>query len=307
MKLKVRNGDRQPGTRKAHLMSAPLSRLPLRRTFQVCILVSSAAAGLMGGGAGVRAEDAPQRSQQPKIIILGKSVQDASKADGSRPLVQRWLHSCAKLPIIDVALQFGCLSTQVLFGEGDPSQSSNASDPKLPGQRQKETATFNMSARELVARYDAQLKKDGDSGLSQCEVEGAVWACRFDTASFNKSLALFKQADLMNGPFELKTMLEIHELDGKVARISIQGVRSDPVNLFVYSGQVLSMVRMFEPELTDGGEGSIGMNELGLMRGDSDPTIGTEKTIINHDFAVQCIQYNSSVSVKMECAFDPRS
>ncbi len=126
-------------------------------------------------------------------------------------------------------------------------------------------------------------------------------------ASFNKSLALFKQADLMNGPFKLQTVLKIYEQDGKVLRISIQGVRSDPVNLFVYSGQVLSLVGMFKPQLTDEEAGSIGMNELGLMRGDTDPTIGTEKTVINHEFAVQCIQYHSSVSVKTECAFDPRS
>ncbi len=283
----------------AHLTRKVLSYHKLRCAIYFGALASSAAGFACDSAIG---QGVSQSSRQPEIIIHKTTAGE----EGRRSLIQRWLKSCSGLPIIDVALQFGCVSGQVLFAESPPGQMAQVANPKATSQHQTQTATFNMSAHELVARYDARLKQDGDSGLARCEVDGLVWTCQFDTASFKKSLAIFKQVDLLNGPFELKTSLKIYEHDGKVSRISIQGVRSDPVNLFIYMGQVLSLFKTLGPQRNDEEVDSMG-KELGLMRGDSDPTIGIEKTVINSDFAVQCIQYDSSVSLMTQCVFDPRS
>ena len=94
--------------------------------------------------------------------------------------------------------------------------------------------------------------------------------------SFPIIRARIKKLNLINGAFDLKDALSITETDGKVSMIAIFGDRGDPVNIFHFIGLLGGVIKTLNPSL-DGPDLTKEIFALGVMRGDSDPSIGKVK------------------------------
>jgi len=171
----------------------------------------------------------------------------------------------------------------------------------LPGFAQ----TFDFTADTFRTRLNERIKTDGGGSLKSCSKSTSALRCTFDDEAYQQSVAAFKDLDLANGRFNLKQAMEITTKGGRVGNISLTGTRSDPMNLFHFIGTVGSILGAFEPEMDSKSAASL-ILELGLMRGDDDSTIGTQKTLFRKSVAVDCNQYPSTVSLKVECVFGPR-
>lgn len=168
-------------------------------------------------------------------------------------------------------------------------------------------ATFGFDAPTFRRMYDGHLRNDGDSGITDCGDSAGLCICKFDDASFKKSVDAFKKLDLANGQFRSKLRLVIASQNGRVSKIVVSGDRADPMNLFGYIGKVGSLLKTLEPEMSDQAQQSLLTSDLGLMRGDDDPTIGSEKLVIRNGYVARCRQSALSESTATICAFEPRS
>lgn len=168
-------------------------------------------------------------------------------------------------------------------------------------------ATFGFDAPTFRLMYNGRLRSDGDSGVKDCADSAGLYKCKFDDASFEKSVDAFKKHDLVTGDFKSKLRLTMASQNGRVSKIVVGGDRADPMNLFGYIGKVGSLLKTLEPEMPDQVQGNLLKSELGLMRGDDDPTIGTEKLITRKGYVARCLQSASSESTAMSCTFEPRS
>ena len=165
--------------------------------------------------------------------------------------------------------------------------------------------TFDFSADKFRERLNARIGTDSGGRLKSCQTSTSALKCVFDDKSYQQSVAAFKELDLANGRFDLKQVMEIITKGDKVQKITLTGSRSDPMNLFHFVGTVGSILGIFEPEMGSKSAAEL-VFELGLMRGDDDPTIGRQKTLFRKVVAVDCNQYPSAASLKVECVFGPR-
>lgn len=138
--------------------------------------------------------------------------------------------------------------------------------------------TFQFNAAELIKNFDAKLRRDGGDVTSKCQKYGKDTECTFSDIGFKKSVAAMKSLDIANGHFFLKERLLITEVEGKVSTIIIGGDRGDPMNLFHFIGQFADLLMTLDPNATSE-SASDDVRKLGLMRGDSDPTIGEPQII----------------------------
>ena len=172
---------------------------------------------------------------------------------------------------------------------------------------------FNMTLSQLVDKLNNQIRLDvvdkqhtGDAIVKSCKPSNGRKECAFRDGGFQYTVSQFKKFNLMNGKFTQKLRLEILEQNGRVAKFSVVGDRSDPVNLMVFIGTVVDAIRIFDPsagkkdpkELSD---------KLGLLRGDDDPTIGELKVDIENYAEIDCIGLRSTTSSAVGCLFRPRS
>ena len=103
----------------------------------------------------------------------------------------------------------------------------------------------------------------------------------------------------------LKQALFLIPAKGKLERVRLVGDRSDPMNLFNFGGTVANVIRALDPSITSKEAVQLAF-DLGIMRGDADPTIGEEKLTIKPKFAATCISQASTISTKIDCKFVPR-
>lgn len=167
--------------------------------------------------------------------------------------------------------------------------------------------TFPFSADALQARFDRQLRQDGDSRLARCSVIASTERCTFDDATFLRSVAAFEKLGLVEGPFDLTLSLVIAEQAGHATRVTLLGERADPMNLGAFTGAVSTLLKTMEPDLADDELTGLMKDELSLMRGDSDPTIGQERTVERTGYTVACLSRPSVVSMAVRCTLEPRS
>jgi len=165
--------------------------------------------------------------------------------------------------------------------------------------------TFDFSADTFRTRLNARIVEDGGGQLKGCQKSRSSVKCTFDDKVFQQSVGMFKQLDLANGRFNLKQALEIAIKGDRVEKITLTGSRGDPMNLLAFSGTFGSVLGVFEPDLDAQSAANLVL-ELGLMRGDDAPTIGRQRTLFRKSVAVDCNQYPSAVSLKIECVFGPR-
>jgi hypothetical protein len=171
--------------------------------------------------------------------------------------------------------------------------------------------SFSFSQKEFVEKFNAALKVDTSPGqppsfIKSCKkTKGGDTICLFDDATFKSSVNAFKEINVMNGNFELKSRILFSESSGKVSLVLLEGDRSDPSNLAMFIGYLGSAIRAMDPKATDD---SIQKSLLTLevMRGDSAPDIGHPIDDIEDYADVRCNTQPSSVSTKVACAFIPR-
>ena len=174
---------------------------------------------------------------------------------------------------------------------------------------------FSMSFEEFRATLDHQIRDDTPdkseanfSTTKQCKKAGNTYTCSFNDKGFQSTVANFKRMDLMNGRFALKMSLTVETLNGKVSKIRLNGDRDDPVNLLQYVGTVTNIMQMFDPEIVEGDGKSIALaKELGLTRGDSDPTIGEPVEVIKPYAAIRCLNVPVQLTSGVACMWMPRS
>jgi hypothetical protein len=172
-----------------------------------------------------------------------------------------------------------------------------------PGLAQSQT--FNFSASDFQTRLNKALVDDHGDTIKECKRDGADYRCTFNDAVFQKSVSAFKELNLANGNFALKEVMFFTVEGGKVSRITIGGDRSDPINAMHTVGQIGGVIEALKPSIKEDDVQRL-IIELGLMRGDSDESIGTPKTAIEDFAAIKCNTQDSHVSTLFGCTFLPR-
>jgi hypothetical protein len=141
-----------------------------------------------------------------------------------------------------------------------------------------------------------------------CTKKKDAYSCTFHDAGFQRSVAAFEKLGVLGGRFQLKMKMVVDTADGKVSRISVTGVRSDPVNLFQFYGTVVNIMQISDPEVGAGkGESEKLAEKLGVMRGDDADDIGKAHTDIEPYAEIKCLSQNSHISTAVECVFTPKS
>jgi hypothetical protein len=134
------------------------------------------------------------------------------------------------------------------------------------------------------------------------------YICSFHEAGFQSAIDNFKKLDLANGRFTLKLRLRVATVDGQISQITLDGDRGDPANIIQFIGAVMAIIEVFDPGASQslGGLKQI-VDELGLMLGDNDPSIGRARHTIKPHAAISCIKQDSHETTGVECRFVPRS
>ena len=171
--------------------------------------------------------------------------------------------------------------------------------------------TFDQFRKALDQRIQDDTTDKSGGSLSttkECEKSGNVYNCIFNDKGFQKSVAAFKKIDMINGAFTLKMLLSVEITDGKVSQIRLGGVKDDPANLFQYTATVTNVMQLFDPKIVDGEGNSLAlMNELGIMRGDGDPTTGSPLDVIKPYAGIRCLNVRTKIASTAVCQWRPRS
>ncbi|MBI1868971.1 MAG: hypothetical protein HYS06_11885 [Methylocystis sp.] len=166
--------------------------------------------------------------------------------------------------------------------------------------------SFDITKAQFVEKYNVALRVDGGEQIKKCRKVKDSIACEFTDVSFQKSVSGFKALNLANGRFDMATKLLLSEKNGKVSQIILSGDRKDPMNLFHFVGHLGSMMHALGQEANKNNDLSKELLELGLTRGDDDPTIGNPKTLIEAYAAIRCNNQVSSVTTTIGCVLEPR-
>lgn len=183
------------------------------------------------------------------------------------------------------------------------------------GAGQAHAQVFDQSFEQFRAALDRRIRDDtlnksqADwSTTKQCRKAGNAYTCSFNDKGFQGTVAEFKKLDVMNGRFTLRMTLTVETAGGKVSKVWLNGDRGDPVNLLQFSGTATNIMQLFEPGIVDGEGKSLALvKELGLMRGDADPTTGQPVVAIKPYAAVTCLTVPSSITTGEACEWVPRS
>ncbi len=185
----------------------------------------------------------------------------------------------------------------------------------IGGTGQVHAQVFDMTFDQFRRAFDQKIKDDTPdkaradwSTTKTCNKVGGIYTCIFNDKGFQSTVTEFKKLDVMNGKFTLKLMLTVETSNGKVLKVRLNGDRSDPVNLLQFAGTATNVMQIFEPGIVEGGGKSLALaSELGVMRGDADPTAGLPKVVIKPYAAVTCLMMPSAVSTGEACEWVPRS
>ena len=176
-------------------------------------------------------------------------------------------------------------------------------------------ATFDFDFDSFRDALDSKIRADvidksqpDFSTTKDCNKEADEYYCSFHDAGFQSSISEFKKLDILNGKFTLKLTLLVNTFNGKVSRITLQGDRGDPVNLFQFIGTVEDIIGTFDPEAGKApGDSAKVTAELGLMRGDNADDINRARTTIKPYAVIGCMTKDSHRTTQVECEFIPRS
>lgn len=167
--------------------------------------------------------------------------------------------------------------------------------------------SFDLTTRAFVERFNSEVDKNGGEKIKSCgKPNGDLISCNYENFAFSKQIKTFKSLDLINGNFPLLGNLDLVERGGKIGTVIVSGDRGDPANFFHYMGQVDVAIRAVSNKEMSSEDSQILFKKLGLMRGDSDPTIGQKQIAIESFAAISCIAQPSSKTTKVACMIEPR-
>lgn len=187
--------------------------------------------------------------------------------------------------------------------EASPAPASSAllSDYDAP------TVWPRLTPDYFHSRFDDIAKADGDDTIKRMTRGKEGISVALNDQRFQKGISMLKKADLANGRFAMKLALQLNTgADGHVTRITVMGVRSDPINLMHFIGAVGTVNNMLNPGQDEKTNLDFLMS-LKMMRGDDDETIGQPVVAFNHGGAFKCISFNSDDSTQVGCVVEPRS
>ena len=163
--------------------------------------------------------------------------------------------------------------------------------------------TFAFSASDIIAKYNAEQKKEEADTLTSCKKVGDDTICRYTSDAFNKAVVALKSLNLVNGNFTDRGKVIFTEEKEKVSLIILLGDRSDPANISQTIGIISGMLTVLG--MTDQGYKTL-LPELGLRRGDDNPSIGQPTVTIENYALITCNNQRSDVSTTFGCVLAPR-
>ena len=169
-------------------------------------------------------------------------------------------------------------------------------------------AAFPLSPTEFRQRFNAVANKDGGDTIVNLKKEKGVYKAVLADVQFQKSVAAFKEMNLVNGKFVMQTEVNLRTNQaGNVTEIIVSSSRADPMNLIQgFVGTMGVVTKVLDPVLPQDQVTKL-LTSLGLMRGDDDPTTGQITTQFSRGGSYGCLVRHSSVSVKVVCSVVPRS
>lgn len=172
----------------------------------------------------------------------------------------------------------------------------------------KNEASFPFTVMQFREKFDRAAADEKIDTIKSITVDKTnTYLVTLNDAAFQKMVMAMKKIDAVNGPFEEKVhVLLTATSDGKVDTILIGGDRSDPMNMLLTISLVGNIIRILSPGITDDGVLDM-VKDFGLMRGDSDPTIGEPVDIINKVAEFRCNNQPTEKSYAMGCLILPRS
>ena len=173
---------------------------------------------------------------------------------------------------------------------------------------------FSMTPEEFRnifdnrARENTLNKNDQESNtIRACRQTDNRQVCTFNDKGFQNSIQAFKKLNVLNSRFTQKLSLTLEIANGKVSKVFLEGDRGDPLNLIRFVGAVINIMQVLEPDVADSDGKSLALaTELGLMRGDNDPSIGSPAIMLKPYAAVGCLSLPSKIATAEFCQWEPR-
>ncbi len=175
--------------------------------------------------------------------------------------------------------------------------------------------TFTMTFNEFRKSLDAKIREDTPdksgtdfSTTNHCRKVVDGYICDFHDSGFQSTVVNFKKLDVMNGSYSLKLTMVVDTSGDKVTSVTLNGDKSDIVNLMQFNSIVEEIMKTFDPAEGQQAGGPLKIaDELGIMRGNDAPDIGDARSLIRPYAEITCISRDSHVSTEVECQFVPRS
>lgn len=174
---------------------------------------------------------------------------------------------------------------------------------------------FGMTPEEFQKALNDSILKDssdeaaGKASLAICRKSGQTkYSCKLGDGDYKLSVGAMKHMNLINGKFTQKLKVDFDITDGKVSSVTLSGTRGDPPNLFLFLGQAIDIIQIWDRQETvkDTDFHKI-VDDLGLMRGDDAEDIGKPRTVILDHVSVTCLAEPSTVTTDVVCHYEPRS
>lgn len=170
--------------------------------------------------------------------------------------------------------------------------------------------SFGLNLEQFKSSFNAQAKAESNypnmaaTIIELKELKKNIYSAKINDGPFKQMVKKWKEMDLANGNFQLKDRLSITtDSSGKIAKVQAYSDRAD-MNLFHFLGTFSNIIRTFNKDMTDAQVQSA-IKEVGLMKGNTDPTIGKSLETFTKGAAITCLSQPSNVTTEVSCAFTP--
>lgn len=171
---------------------------------------------------------------------------------------------------------------------------------------------FNMTVEQFRQAFDretiqgAKNPNVADTIKSINKISPTTYHASLKDDGFNSMVKGWKVLNLANGKFILKEKFIFRVgSSGLISNIELSSSRAD-MNLFHFMDTFANTVKVFNPQFTEKDIQEL-VKDVGLMRGDNDPTIGESMNSFTRGVAIECLSQPSNVSSTIVCKFYPRS
>lgn len=174
------------------------------------------------------------------------------------------------------------------------------------------TQEFSMTIEQFRQAFDqktiqgAKSPSVADTIKSIKKISPSTYHAFLNDGGFNSMVKGWKELNLANGKFTLKEKFIFKVgTSGLINNIELSSSRAD-MNLFHFMDTFANTVKVFNPHFSEDDIQKL-VQEVGLMRGDNDPTIGRAMNSFTKGTAIACLSKPSNISSTIVCKFYPRS